>query len=72
LLEKARNQKRRHGVVYSLLILNADHFKNINCVTVSIGVAQHQSEETTESLLRRADTALYQAKASGRNRVVVS
>jgi diguanylate cyclase (GGDEF)-like protein len=41
-------------------------------VTISIGVAQHQSEETTESLLRRADTALYQAKAAGRNRVVVT
>lgn len=39
-------------------------------ITVSIGVAQHQHEETTESLLRRADAALYQAKASGRNSVV--
>lgn len=141
LLEKARQQKRRNEVDYSLLILDVDHFKRINdqfghdkgdevlvllaktlenrvretdsvsrwggeefiillpqtdignavhlaeClrasvtqiqipnlprVTVSIGAAQHQSEETTESLLRRADTALYQAKASGRNKVVVS
>ncbi|UCV20666.1 sensor domain-containing diguanylate cyclase [Ferribacterium limneticum] len=139
-LDKARQQKRRNDVDYSVLILDADHFKNINdqfghdkgdevlvllartlenrvretdsvcrwggeefiillpqtdignathlaeClresvtemqiptlprITVSIGVAQHQHEETTESLLKRADAALYQAKASGRNRVVV-
>lgn len=41
-------------------------------ITVSIGVAQHLSEETTEDLLKRADAGLYQAKASGRNRVVLS
>ena len=40
-------------------------------ITVSIGVAQNQPEETTESLLKRADAALYQAKDSGRNSVVV-
>lgn len=141
LLDNARNQKRRHDLDYSLMILDADHFKNVNdqfghekgdealiflaktlenrvremdsmcrwggeefiillpqtdlrsaahlaeclrsavaeiqsphlpCVTVSIGVAQHLSEETTESLLRRTDAALYQAKAAGRNSVVVA
>ena len=140
LLDKARQQKRRNDVNYSLLILDTDHFKNINdqfghdkgdevlvllartlenrvretdsvcrwggeefiillpqteianaahlaeCLresvteiqipalprmTVSIGVAQHQHGEPTESLLKRADAALYQAKASGRNKVVV-
>ena len=140
LLEKARQQKRRKDEDYSLLILDVDHFKNINdqfghdkgdealvqlaktlenrvrdtdsvcrwggeeftillpqtdignaahlaeClrisvfgiqiselprITVSIGVAQHQAEETTESLIKRADAALYQAKAAGRNTVVV-
>lgn len=140
LLEKARQQKRRKDVDYSLLILDADHFKNINdqfghdkgdevlvllakalqnrvrdtdsvcrwggeeftillpqtdignaahladClrasvtaiqipqlprITVSIGVAQHQHDEATESLLKRADAALYRAKDAGRNTVVV-
>jgi len=140
LLDNSQHQKRRHDVDYSLLILDADHFKNINdqfghdkgdevlvllartlenrvretdsvCrwggeefiillpqtdlgnatrlaeslrvsaaeiripnlppLTVSIGIAQHQSEESTESLLRRADAALYLAKALGRNKVVV-
>jgi two-component system cell cycle response regulator len=40
-------------------------------VTVSIGVAATQGrDETAESLLKRADEGLYEAKRSGRNRVV--
>ena len=40
-------------------------------VTVSIGVAcTGDGEETAESLLKRADEALYEAKRSGRNRVI--
>lgn len=39
-------------------------------VTVSIGVALRQREETAVSLVARADQALYAAKRGGRNRVV--
>jgi len=38
--------------------------------TVSIGVATLNAGENTTSLLKRADTAMYAAKAAGRNRVV--
>ena len=38
-------------------------------VTVSMGVAVASASETTESVLQRADIALYQAKHNGRNRV---
>jgi two-component system cell cycle response regulator len=43
-------------------------------VTVSIGVAVCDTEcgETSEDILERADTALYAAKTTGRNRVVVA
>jgi diguanylate cyclase (GGDEF)-like protein len=36
-------------------------------VTVSVGVSQLHREETVESLMARADHALYEAKNSGRN-----
>ena len=41
-------------------------------VTVSAGVACRQPGEAYEALLARADTALYGAKESGRNRTVVA
>lgn len=40
-------------------------------ITVSIGVAELQTvADTPESILKRADEALYKAKRSGRNRVI--
>jgi diguanylate cyclase (GGDEF)-like protein len=40
-------------------------------VTVSVGVAVFQSNDTFETVLRRADRALYAAKLAGRNRVML-
>jgi diguanylate cyclase (GGDEF)-like protein len=40
-------------------------------VTISIGVAVLRDDDTTETLLQRADIALYQAKEAGRNRTVL-
>jgi diguanylate cyclase len=39
-------------------------------ITFSAGVAERGDKETREDLLRRADAALYEAKRSGKNRVV--
>jgi diguanylate cyclase len=39
-------------------------------VTFSAGVAERQTAETEESLIQRADRAMYQAKVQGKNQVV--
>src|SRR5262249_4650892 len=41
-------------------------------LTCSIGVSEWASGDTIDSLLARADIALYSAKASGRNRVEIA
>lgn len=40
-------------------------------VTISVGVAVSALGDSRETLLKRADTALYQAKSEGRNRTVL-
>ena len=40
-------------------------------VTISLGVTQWREDEDGNSLVNRADEAMYQAKADGRNRVAV-
>jgi two-component system cell cycle response regulator len=45
--------------------------REILSVTISVGVASSVgSHDTPESLLKRADEALYEAKQTGRNRVI--
>ncbi len=41
-------------------------------VTLSIGVAEHIPGEPAETLLRRSDQALYEAKARGRNQIIIA
>lgn len=49
------------------------HVKQFNIpVTLSLGVAMLRQGENKESLLERADAAMYEAKRSGRNRVMVA
>jgi diguanylate cyclase len=44
--------------------------ENLGYVTISLGVATLRCDDTPQSLMERADTCLYSAKRSGRNRVV--
>jgi len=44
--------------------------KSIGSITISLGVAQFKPSETTESLIQRADNALYFAKENGRNKTM--
>ena len=47
-------------------------FDMVSGITCSFGVAEYNQGESIADLLKRADTALYQAKAEGRNRVVLA
>jgi diguanylate cyclase (GGDEF)-like protein/PAS domain S-box-containing protein len=50
----------------------ANHFKPAQIqTTVSIGVAQMTPNEGTDTLMKKVDSALYQAKQQGRNRFIV-
>jgi diguanylate cyclase (GGDEF)-like protein len=41
-------------------------------VTMSAGVATINADDTTDTILSRADRALYQAKNAGRNRAIAA
>ncbi len=45
--------------------------KKIVPITISLGVVEYQKGESQEDIYKRADTALYKAKNSGRDRVVI-
>jgi diguanylate cyclase (GGDEF)-like protein len=38
-------------------------------MTISVGVTEYQQSEVIQQAINRADTALYRAKANGRDRV---
>lgn len=49
--------------------VNQHSFTQVGRVTCSFGVAQYLPEDTTDSIIRRADDAMYTAKKRGRNLV---
>ncbi|MEO1137739.1 MAG: diguanylate cyclase [Pseudomonadota bacterium] len=44
--------------------------EDLGVITISMGVAQLDEQDSMESLIERADTCLYAAKAAGRNKVL--
>ena len=48
------------------------HFMNKDGITCSCGVAEYIKGESSKAWFNRADSALYKAKESGRNRTVIS
>jgi len=53
----------------SIAALEIQHDSELIPITASIGVAAKRSGDTTDSIIDRADRAMYLAKTSGRNRV---
>jgi diguanylate cyclase len=53
-------------------IRRIDRNEYVGNVTLSVGVADAQPADTLESLVERADAALYTAKRGGRNRVSIA
>lgn len=46
-------------------------FEHVGYKTISLGISTFEDNDTVESLIKKADTALYQAKNSGRNKSVL-
>jgi len=46
-------------------------FEKVGYKTISLGISTFEDNDTVESLIKKADTALYQAKNGGRNKSVV-
>lgn len=51
--------------------INKIRVHNVGKITVSIGVSEYTQSDDFDSVLKRADDALYEAKANGRNTIVV-
>ena len=62
IIEKVRTLVERSGLPYNDDLLR---------VTVSIGITMAQEDDTTESIQKRADKALYMSKNGGRNQTTM-
>jgi diguanylate cyclase (GGDEF)-like protein len=60
--ERIRQQIEKHTIAYGMDMIK---------LTVSLGISSLRGNDTPDSLVSRADAAMYQAKNNGRNRVEV-
>lgn len=60
--ERILNTVRSNKIIYK---------GNVIKMTLSIGMTAHKSGDTPESLIERADSAVYEAKNSGKDRLVI-
>ena len=71
-LEKAANiGEHVRKLVEDAKLVRSDTKEPLGRITLSCGIARYRPGEATTAWLERADQALYRAKESGRNRVLV-
>jgi diguanylate cyclase (GGDEF)-like protein len=63
LAERVRASIEHHTLAYGMETIN---------ITVSLGVSTLHKDESADTFIKRADTAMYRAKNTGRNRVVLA
>jgi diguanylate cyclase (GGDEF)-like protein len=75
LLEEVRDRENALRVAEKIAVAMREPFeadgRKVTC-TASIGVALHDRPETADDWMKRADRALYEAKAAGRDTVRVA
>lgn len=73
---EGRSAQQAHVIADGLRVLMTQlsfpSSKGSVSITCSFGVTEHRAGDAIDSMLKRADLALYEAKTSGRNRVIVS
>ncbi len=67
--EKVANQLRTSLATKQIKRKNSQ--ESLGVITISVGAAEYSGDEEADTLIARADAALYKAKQTGRNRVVV-
>lgn len=55
---------------YIHVVMRSIKFKKVGSVTISVGVSELASLDSIQTLIQRADQALYQAKGAGRNKTM--
>ena len=67
-ITQERAEQIRKAFADSFIVEGGEKIKT----TLSVGIAYRKPQETSDNLLKRADAALYEAKRTGRNRIVIS